>query len=85
MKVTINIPDNRKDRVLEAFGEAYGYQAETTDAEGNTTPNPQPLEGFFNERLKSFIQEVVVGVEVNRAGETARDAARQKAESEVVL
>ena len=70
-----------KQSVIDDFCAAYGYQATVPDPArpGQTIPNPQSQQDFFNDQLRRYIREVIRGQRVqaaaNSAGATAGTAA----------
>jgi len=66
-----------KNKVMQRFGEAYGYQAEIPDPNnpGQTIPNPQGIQVFFNRAIAAYIKDVVRGREIQEAEAAARATA----------
>lgn len=66
-----------KNEVMDLFGRAYGYQVNVPDPDnpGQTIPNPQGIQPFFNRVLTQFIRDVVKGQKVKEAAEAAAAAA----------
>lgn len=80
--------DNQaKNKVMQAFGDAYGYQANIPNPAFDSTkpvdpvtnpatiPNPQGLQVFFNKQVSNYIRDVVRGQLVKSAAEQAAAAA----------
>ena len=95
--ITLTIPDPIKDRVINALCSTYGYEDEIpkldskgnpeVDGQGNEVkiPNPVTKPQFAKTQLLHFLKEVTKGYEARNAGDSARDAALEKAESEINL
>jgi len=76
-----------KNKVMQAFADAYGYQAtvpnpafgpskpEDPVTNPATIPNPQGIQVFFNRQITQYIKDVVRGVEVKMAAEAAAASA----------
>ncbi len=64
MKISINIPDDKKVAVVNAFATQYKYQASTTDEEGVETQNPVSKGQFALNIIKTFIKEVYISSQV---------------------
>lgn len=62
-----------KDKVIERFCDAYGYQENVPDPNnpGATIPNPQSKQTFFNRKLTQYIKDVVRSQGINAAAATA--------------
>ena len=74
-----------KNKIIDAFATAYGYQANIPDPAnpGQTIPNPQSKQGFFNARLTAYIKDVYKAQQVATAAKTASDTAASAADAEV--
>lgn len=74
-----------KQKVIEAFCDAYGYQATVPDPArpGQTTPNPQSQQDFFNDQLRKYIREVVRAQDVQAAANAAGAAAGAAADADL--
>lgn len=82
MKITIDIPDNIAGSVVDAFAEAYGYQAELVAEDGTASPNPQTKAQFAKEKVISFIKEVYKAHQLNLARLAAEEAADESIEAD---
>lgn len=62
-----------KDKVIDRFCAAYGYQDNIDDPNnpGQQIPNPQGRQAFFNARLTDFIKDVVKAQAIREASATA--------------
>jgi len=78
MRLTINVPDNIDQRVIDAFTASFGYQAEITDERGNAAPNPQSSAQFVKAQVAQFIRTTVHNHEEREAGRAARARARDE-------
>ena len=95
--ITLTIPDPVQDRVINALCYTYNYEDEVTkiDDDGSPVldeqrnevkiPNPVTKPQFAKTQLLHFLKEVTKGYEARNAGDSARDAALEKAESEINL
>lgn len=84
-----------KQKVLDAFVSAYGYQAtvpnpafdssKPVDAQTNpqTIPNPQSKQAFFNRQLTAYIRDIVRSEAIKTAAKTASDSAATTADSDL--
>ena len=70
-----------KNKVMDAFASAYGYQATIPNPnagqEGQpaTIPNPQTQQAFFNQQITRYIRDIVRSEEIKAAAKTAGDNA----------
>jgi len=80
MDITLTINDDQKDRVITALSEQYGYKEKIEDDKGEIIDNPVSSGEFCRNIIKSFIKNVVIAYEANRAAESARKAAIANAE-----
>ena len=62
-KLTITIPDNIKDRVLDALCYSNSYKDEVENVNGEMVPNPVSKVQFAKDLLKTYIKMQVVGYE----------------------
>lgn len=85
MDITITIPDEVMQRVLDAFAGSYGYQATIDDGQGNQIPNPQSEAAFSKAQIRAYIKDVVRGYEARDAAETARVAAIAAVDADIEL
>lgn len=83
-QISVTIPDELKDRVIDALCGQYG-RPETVNVDGVDVPNPTTKNQFAQNIVKSFIKEVVMAYEANKAGEVARKAALNKAKDEILI
>lgn len=83
MQVTINIPDDKKDGVIEAFASAYNYR-ETIgeDVKGEPIPNPQSKGQFAKGQVLKFIKNVFVANQ-SEGAETTRKQLIEVAEADM--
>lgn len=82
MKITINIPDNIAESVVDAFAEAYGYQTELVAGDGTASPNPQTKTQFAREKVVSFVKEVYKAHQLTLARLAAEEAADESIEAD---
>ena len=76
----VSFDEIHMNRVYDAFAVAYSYQATI-----NGQPNPETKEQHYQRRLKSYVAEILASYEGVLAGEIARKAAYEKANSEVSI
>jgi hypothetical protein len=85
--VTITIPDDRLQRVLNKFAIAHGYQVNIPDptTPGQRIPNPQTRAQFLKAQIIKFIQESVKSVEIAEKTAPVKLEASNAVDSEIVL
>jgi hypothetical protein len=68
MKVTLDIPEKGKKRVLDAVAGMYGYQDEVTDPEKpeKMVKNPESKDDFLKRHLTTHLQEIVTAHEARQ-------------------
>lgn len=72
MKITITIPDDKKEAIVDAFALQYGYQdtipnpdySPETKESLETITNPSSKEAFAKNILVSFIKQVYISGQV---------------------
>lgn len=84
-RMILTVPDAIGQRVVDNFALRHGYEDTITDAEGNEAPNPQSKFDFMGEKVSQFIVDSVTEAEVYKAQQQARESARVKAASEIVI
>lgn len=59
--IIVNMPAEKRDRVIAAFVGNFGYKSEIIDPDNPTKmiPNPQSEEQFASYKIMEFIQAVV--------------------------
>ena len=74
-----------KQSVIDDFCAAYEYQATVPDPArpGQTIPNPQSQQEFFNDQLRRFIREVIRGQRVQTAANSAGASAGAAADGDL--
>lgn len=74
-----------KQSVIADFCDAYGYQATVPDPArlGQTIPNPQSQQEFFNDQLRRYIREVIRGQRVQAAADSAGASAGAAADGDL--
>jgi hypothetical protein len=65
MNITIIIPDNKKDAIIEAFASQYKYPSKIEDEGGKKIDNPVSKGEFALSIIKSFIKDVYVANKVD--------------------
>ncbi len=87
--ISFTIPDAILPRVLDAMAYGRGYTDTITqvDDEGNVTtiPNPITKAQFAKNELKNWVKANVVAYESSVAAESARLAAVQDANDDIIL
>ena len=83
--LSVTIPDAQATRVVNGMAGQYGYEDFLVNAETGQAdiPNPESKQAFVKRMVKEFIKNSVVAYEASQAGETAREAAKATAKSEV--
>jgi hypothetical protein len=80
--ITINIPDNVLQRVVNGVAVAHGYQERIPDPANPdaTIPNPQTRAQFAKAMLVKFVKDSVKQAEAIEAAEAARQQAARDAD-----
>lgn len=73
--ISITIPDEYKDRVLDGFSYQFGYQDLIDDL-----PNPETKAKFCKRMLAKVIKDAVKSWEAVQAAEAARETALSNVE-----
>lgn len=75
MKVTLTIPDEQVSRVITAFTNSYGYQAQIinrdTDGKIEYIPNTLTKEQFVKQCIMDFIRDTTKRYEIEETQKTA--------------
>ncbi len=86
MKLTIDIPTEVEQRVIDAFARRHEYKDEVPDETASTLiPNPQSRAAFLKERMIAYIRASVEAEEVEAAVRVARDKAKAEVKNDVKL
>lgn len=90
MQITINIPDQISDRVIEAIAKTYNYDTQpTNDLDVNGSPilvkDTMTKRQFLKRVVLDFLKANVKNHEENEAVRTAKLNAQAKADSEITL
>lgn len=87
MDITITIPTDKKDAVIDAFALQYKYQEEVDDGkgEGGLMPNPVTKGQFALNIMRSFVKEVYVAAQVKPIQEQTKTIAQQASEEMDVI
>ena len=74
-----------KNKVIQRFCEAYGYQATVPDPNnpGQTIPNPVSDQVFFNRQLTTYIKDVVRAQGIAAAADAARKTAAEAEDTDL--
>ena len=78
---TFEIPDAIVSRVMDAFGASYGYAATLPDG----SSNPETLAQFTKRKVISYMREVTIAHERQKAGAAAEKASEDKAKAEIAI
>ena len=81
MEITITIPDEKKNEVIDAFATQYNYPTKVQNEEGVEIDNPITKGQFALNIVNSFIKEVYVAGQLKPLEEEkaiARDTAIQE-------
>lgn len=62
--ITITIPDDKLNNVIEAFATQYDYKEKIIDVNGNEINNPVSKVQFAKNIVNSFIKEVFISAQV---------------------
>jgi hypothetical protein len=82
-QITLQYPDAQAQRIVEAFSNTYGWQAQITNPDGTTTNNPETKAQFTKRQIGNFIKQTVMAWEATKAASDARDAAMQNPQVDV--
>ena len=63
VKITFDIPADKKDRIIDGYCGHYGYQETVTDEEGKEIPNPQTKTQFVKKRMIQSLKDPVITYE----------------------
>ncbi len=74
MNITIKIPDEKKNAIVGAFADLYGYAETIKNEKGESIQNPQTKTQFVKKKIRDFIVGVYTGHKVREA-DSARIAA----------
>jgi len=77
MKITIDIPEDKKADIIDAFCTIYNRPETTQNEAGETIPNPVKKGEFALNCLKSYIKEVYVSAKVKPLEDTKKTAIEQ--------
>jgi hypothetical protein len=80
--ITITIPNDKLDIVVDAFADQYNYQETIGDEDGNQIPNPTSKNQFAKNIIKSFVKQVYVAKKVKELDAT-RQTTVDNAETDV--
>lgn len=72
-------------RVVDAVCCQYNRPLKVKDADGKEIDNPVSCEEYCDNIVKSFLREVTVANEANKAAEAARHDSITKAKKEIVI
>ena len=90
--ITITIPDNYVQDVLDAFAYIYRYQEMIEDPDGvpgppdgeiPKIPNPESKAAFAKRMNANYIKEIYVTWKTKIDGENAKAAVRQQAQEDI--
>lgn len=80
--MTLTVPDPIVQDVVDAFADAYGYQAEIDDGEGNQIPNPETDIQFAKRMIREYVKNVYKGHQA-KLFEAGRQAVLDTADDDV--
>ena len=72
MTITFTIPDDKINRIRDAFCTEFSYQDTITNQDGTTSPNPQTKLQFTKAQIVDYIKQVTRNYEGRIAENTAR-------------
>ncbi len=79
--ITINIPDNITNRVINGFAKRYNYSATLEGGE----PNPETKAQFAKRKVIEFIKQAVREAEIHEASNAAATTAGNSADTEIII
>lgn len=87
MDITITIPTDKKDRILDGLCYQNAYQDNIPDPEneGQTIPNPESKAVYAKRMVMQYIKNNVIAYEATRDIEVAKKAAIDKASADISL
>jgi len=74
--ITINIPVDKEDAVLDAFAAFYSYQEFI-----GGSPNPQSKPAFAKEKIIDYMKQVYTSYQITSGSAAVKDEANTNAES----
>ena len=80
--ITINIPDDKINAVVDAFATQYKYSPKVEDDNNQMVDNPVSKAQFARNILKSFVKQVYIAAQVAEV-EATKQAAIATATTEV--
>lgn len=80
-QITINIPNQKVDLVLEAFCTSFNYQEFVIDENGDTIPNPVSKSEFSKGVLINFIKDTVKSYKIRVDSQTVIDNSTNTSDS----
>jgi len=80
-KITINIPEEVADRVIDGFCKRYNY----TDVSANEKKNKAGKVKFVKEKVMEFIKRAVHEAEAEEARKAAMEAVSKSIDDDIVL
>ncbi len=83
--ISLTIPDAIATRVVGAVAYNNGYTDTVVNMDGTVTPNPVTKTQFAKDVLKAWIKANVVSYEATKAGDEARQAAIDAANSQITM
>jgi hypothetical protein len=79
--ISLSIPDNITQRVLDGYCKTLGYQ----DVLGDGTPNPETKSKFVKRTLGEYIKQAVRLAEIKTASQVATDSAAASADTDIQI
>lgn len=83
--ISFDVPNAQATRVLNAFAQTHGYQAQIPDEAGTLVTNPENKTEFLKRKIRQFVMESVQAAEAQTAAENARKAAIDNAANTITL
>lgn len=84
-QITITIPDEILQRVLDGIAGQHGYQTMIEQPEGEPIPNPETKAQFAKRMMINWALQSIMAWESLQASEVARLAAITDAEQDIQL
>lgn len=72
----LQVPDEQRSRVVEAFCHRFGYTNKIPDGSGGEIDNPETRNQFTKRMMVDWVKSQVIEAEVDMASRSAAQAAR---------
>lgn len=87
LAISFTVPDAHATQIRNDFCDYHGYKVNIPDPAnpGQTIPNPQSRTDFIKQKVGEFIKDSVRAFRANADAETARNAALNTVNTNIVL